>query len=101
MITDARAEFTKALGESNELFTESLKVKRNSFQQKRFDSKKFIGVNGQDTYDSYCNQIDVTQLRISTLYQLVHKLPKATAFLHKAALTYEDAQGAPVFLLGP
>ena len=68
MITDARAEFTKALGETNELFTESLKVKRNSFQQKRFDSKKFIGVNGQDTYDSYCNQIDVTQLRISTLY---------------------------------
>ena len=67
MVEEARTEFTKALGENSELITDSLRVKRTSFQQRRFDSKKFIAVNSQQTYDSYCNQIDVTQLRIRTL----------------------------------
>jgi CRISPR/Cas system-associated exonuclease Cas4 (RecB family) len=67
MVEEARTEFTRALGESTELITDSLRIKRTSFKQKRFDSKKFISVNSQETYDSYCNQIDVTQLRIRTL----------------------------------
>ena len=67
MVEEARTEFTRALGESTELITDTLRVKKSSFQQKRFDSKKFIAVNSQETYDSYCNQIDVTQLRIKTL----------------------------------
>ena len=67
MVEEARTEFTKALGDSNELFTDSLRVKRTSFKQRRFDSKKFIAVNSQEVYDGYCNPIDVTQLRIKTL----------------------------------
>ena len=64
---EARAEFTSAMGDASELLTSSLRVRRNTFQQKRFDSKKFIATNSQDIYDSYCNKIDVTQLRVSTV----------------------------------
>jgi CRISPR/Cas system-associated exonuclease Cas4 (RecB family) len=64
---EARADFTKAMGESSELLTSSLRVRRTSFKQKRFDSKKFIATNSQSIYDSYCNQIDVTQMRIAVV----------------------------------
>ena len=55
------------MGESSELLTSSLRVRRTSFKQKRFDSKKFIATNSQSIYDSYCNQIDVTQMRIAVV----------------------------------
>ena len=73
MEDDARAEFLSAMqgkeGEEGkkELLTSSLRVRRTEFKQKRFDSKKFIATNSQSIYDSYCNQIDVTQLRVSFL----------------------------------
>lgn len=71
MVEEARSEFTKALeaDDSTELYTTSLRIKKTSFKQKRFDSKKFIATNTQEIYDSYCNQTDVTQLRINVLDQ--------------------------------
>jgi len=69
LVEEARDEFSKALEADNstELYTTSLRIKKTSFQQKRFDSKKFIATNTQEIYDSYCNQTDVTQLRINQL----------------------------------
>jgi CRISPR/Cas system-associated exonuclease Cas4 (RecB family) len=68
LVDQARKEFINALGkDSTELYTTSLRIKRTVFNQKRFDSKKFIAVNSQETYDSYCNQKEVEQLRINLL----------------------------------
>jgi hypothetical protein len=68
LVDQARKEFINALGkDSTELYTTSLRIKRTVFNQKILSSKKFIAVNNQDIYDSYCNQKEVTQLRINSL----------------------------------
>ena len=64
---EARAEFMHNMGDANELYTSSLRVKKSEFVQRRFDSKKFISINGQDAYDEYTNPVNITQVRVTPL----------------------------------
>ncbi len=67
LLEEARVEFLKALGDKEELMTDSLKIRRNEFPRRTFDTKRYEKEMGEDEFNKWCNFTMVQAVKVTHL----------------------------------
>ena len=67
MREEAEVALTRELGTATELQTEGLRVTKNQYVRRQFNTKDFIKENGEEVYNSYCDFNPVTSIRVREL----------------------------------